>query len=116
MPRRFYAELVFGLAAVVLTTACSTFNADAETLSGRRLIVKFETAIDNPADPVFVRSLVSMTGVSLAYVRPMSGAAHVYAVETKEDDVVLEDIVRHVEEHPYVRSVEPDRLMHPQSP
>lgn len=76
-----------------------------------QLIVRFR-AVPEPSDPAFLASLSETLGTSIAYVRPMSGGAHVLRVDVEPDAVA--DVIRRLETRPEVVAVQPDVRVRPQ--
>lgn len=76
-----------------------------------QLIVRFRT-VPQPSDSVFLSRLSKAIGTPIAYVRPMSGGAHVLRVVVPPDAVA--EIVRRLENRPEVVDVQPDVRVRPQ--
>jgi serine protease len=90
-------------------------NLDDWDLLTNQIIVKYwdtdpEIRI-NAASPKEVNRLSTVTGVTLTYVREMSGDAHVYRVPSKMDAVALARIIQKLSALPEVAYSEPDQIM-----
>lgn len=96
---------VLGLAGC--TPAPSSAAADGYTA---RIIVKFSDMGVNPADRSFVENLSHDAGVTLDYLRPMSGGAHVFEVHNLRDVAELQEVLRRLSKRPGVAYAEEDSL------
>lgn len=93
------------------TPAPSSEAADGYTA---RIIIKFFDSRANPADSQFTETLSRDAGVTLVYLRPMSGAAHVFEVRGLRDAAELQEVVRRLSKQPSVVYAEEDRMRRPQ--
>lgn len=79
-----------------------------------QVIVKFRDPALDPAQQGYLKGLArDMGDVSLAYVRPMSGGAHVLRVEGAVDAGHFQRIVDGLAKRPEVEYAEPDSRMRP---
>ncbi len=113
------------VAGLILITGCATAGTDSPTVRGSedskntirprlgaaQLIIKFSSAVTDPSQAEFVDTLSKDIGVSLAYLRPMSGGAHVFIVKGAPDSRQLQDISRRLSKRSDVIYAEPDRIM-----
>jgi len=101
------AGVLFSLGLVGCTPAPSSEASDGYTA---RIIVKFSDMDVNPADDSFVENLSHDAGVTLKYLQPMSGGAHVFKVLNLRDAVELQDVLQRLSKRPGVAYAEEDRL------
>lgn len=99
--------VLFMLGLAGCTPASSSAAADGYTA---RIIVKFSDMSANPADRNFVENLSHDVGVSLGYLRPMSGGAHVFEVYNLRDAAELQEVLRRLAKRPGVAYSEEDGL------
>jgi len=85
-------------------------RASAENAAAARIIIKFRAPAD-VSEPAFAKQLARTAGVSLAYVRPLSGGAHLYRVEGARDPAELAGAIERLSKRPDVEYVEPDRIL-----
>lgn len=79
-----------------------------------QVIVKFRDPALDPARQGYLKGLAhDIGGVTLAYVRPMSGGAHVLRVEGAVDAGDFQRIVDGLAKRPEVEYAEADRRMRP---
>jgi hypothetical protein len=111
---------LIALAAAVL--GCSEYRrepglAPSDRSAETRLIIKFRDPAADPASAVVLNGLSRDAGLSLAYLRPLSGGAHVLRVLGETDRQVLIEGVRRLGLRRDVEYVEFDRIMrHAPSP
>lgn len=102
-----------GLIWIALTLAVvgcvPTTQSSADEGYTARIIVKFSDRIENPADNRYVQELSREVGVTLTYLQPMSGAAHVFEVRNVQDAAELDDVLRQLAAQPDVVYTEQDR-------
>ena len=77
-----------------------------------QVIIKFRDPALDPSRQDYLRKLAHDTGVKLAYVRPMSGGAHVLRIEGAVDAEQYQRVVSGLATRPEVEYAEPDRLLH----
>lgn len=94
------------------STAASSANGDSQDggHASVRLIVQFR-ASTRPADPAFLAQLSKTLGTPIAYVRPMSGGAHVLKVSIPPESVA--EVVQRLKQRPEVVDVQPDVPVRP---
>ena len=76
-----------------------------------QLIIKFMDAVADPSRPEFVKTLSQDAGVGLVYLRPVSGGAHVFRVESGAPPPVLAEAIKRLAARRDIVYVEPDRLL-----
>ncbi len=76
-----------------------------------QLIIKFRDPALDPSRQDYLQQLARDSGVTLVYVRPMSGDAHVFRVQDALDPAAMVDIVRRLSQRPDVEYAEPDYVM-----
>lgn len=76
-----------------------------------RVIVKFHDPALNPARQDFLKELARDTGVTLVYIRAMSGGAHVLQIEGPVDAGHFRRVVEGLAKKPGVEYAEADRRM-----
>jgi hypothetical protein len=77
-----------------------------------QVIIKFRDPTLDPARQGYLKELTRDTGVTLVYVRPMSGGAHVLRIEGVVDADHFLRVVEGLAKRPEVEYAEPDRRMH----
>lgn len=82
------------------------------TLTWNRLIIKFRPADLDPSRAEYLERLFRDTGVTLTYVRPMAGGAHLFQISRPRGDAELESVLERLSKHPDIQYVEPDRRFH----
>ena len=122
---RLCANAVCVITALIFVTGCTGTGADTRS-SGKgeapvtktapipntgRLIIKFSEAVTDPSQAEFVNTLSKDMGVSLTYLRPMSGGAHVFVAKGALDSNQLQDISQRLSQRSDVIYAEPDRIM-----
>ena len=90
-------------------------NLDDWDLLTNQIIVKYwdidpEIRI-NAASPTEVNRLSEVTGMSLTYVREMSGEAHVFRLPSRMDAAALTRTIQNLSALPEVAYAEPDQIM-----
>ncbi len=99
------------LAAVCLAcgtlTGCNSTAGSDPPGSGIsvRLIVQFRSTV-NPADPAFLAQLSKSLGTPIAYIRPISGGAHVLHASVRPEAVT--ELVQRLQQRPEVVDVQAD--------
>lgn len=86
-------------------------NPSIQQKRPQQIIIKFKDNVSDPSRAEFVKELSRAVKASLFYVRPMSGGAHVFRVETGDDTVNIEDIIKRLSKRPDVVYVEQDAVM-----
>ena len=79
-----------------------------------QLILKLKPGVDGkplPLTAAVLQSLSMTAGVTLAYVRPLSGEAHVLRVVTAIAPQDMPQIAEKLNQHPSVQYAEPDSIM-----
>ena len=79
-----------------------------------QIMIKLKAGMDGKPQPLtasLLQSLASTAGVSLAYVRPLAGDAHVLQVANPMSVQDLTAITTKLSQHPSVQYAEPDRIM-----
>ena len=99
-----YRSHMLGIALGLAVSACTASSA-APTA---QIIVKFASAVQEPAGPAFVESLSQSAGAKLDYLRPISGDAHVFKVEG-DAEAAANNLSRRSD----VIYAEPDRRLRP---
>jgi len=77
-----------------------------------QVIIKFRDPALDPARQGYLDELTRDTGVTVAYVRPMSGGTHVLRIEGAVDAEQFQRVVNGLATRPEVEYAEPDRLLH----
>lgn len=89
-------------------------STPTEALAGQvRLIIKFKPAVADPSAAEFLEQLSAETGVSLEYVRPVFGGAHVYITSQSVPPPEKQVVLNKLSERDDVEYVEEDALMLP---
>ena len=79
-----------------------------------QIIIKLKAGMDGKPQPLtanLLQSLASTAGVSLAYVRPLAGDAHVLQVANPMSVQDITAITTKLSQHPSVQYAEPDKIM-----
>lgn len=76
-----------------------------------QVIIQFKGDVADPSRPDFLADLSRTVAVRVAYVRPMSGSAHVLRLEVGEDAGPIEDLLAKLSQRPDVLFVEQDTVM-----
>ncbi|HLA74969.1 MAG TPA: hypothetical protein VJM76_03565 [Gammaproteobacteria bacterium] len=101
----------YGLLIMVITLPVySVGRAPAAEPPAAQLIVKFTTAVADPAAADFMRRLSRESGATLSYLRPMSGGAHVFAVTSAQGDIALDETVQRLAKRADVVYVQKEQL------
>lgn len=90
--------------------------ADSAGVQPARVIVKFNDAVSEPDNAEFISKLAAGSDIGVRYERPMSGGAHVYALDGVRDDAHLNSFLKGIETRPDVIYAQPDRKMKPLAP
>lgn len=77
-----------------------------------QLIIKWREPGFDPSRQEYLNQLERDTGVTLRYIRPMSGGAHVLRAEGVTDQNQVQRLVDRLGERPEVEYAEVDRLRH----
>lgn len=102
---------IAGVLFILGLAGCAPLPSSEATDSySARIIVKFSTMDVNPADRSFVENLSHDAGVTLEYLRPMSGGAHVFEVRNLRDAAELQEVLRRLVKRPGVAYAEEDRM------
>jgi len=125
-PHPFAMVLTFArsLVAFVALSGCASADTPAAGAPTQRaapstsqqqtqVIVKFNDPTLDPARQDYLKELARGTGVTLVYIRPMSGGAHVLKVEGAVDAGHFQRIVDGLAKRPGVEYAESDRRMRP---
>lgn len=75
-------------------------------MDGSRIIIRFQDGVS--VDDALLRDLERRAGVSLRYVRPMAGGAHVLRLDGQVPAAVMEEALQRLRQDPRVRYAEPD--------
>ncbi len=102
-------SLIWIMLSLAVVGCVPTTPVSAEAGYTARIIVKFSDSIENPADSRFVQELSREASVTLDYIQPMSGAAHVFEVRNVRDAAELDEVLRQLAAQPSVVYAEPDR-------
>ena len=114
--------LVFVTSATGVLSACIQHPANAgkdatpPVPSARlgqpaQIIIKFRGDGPDPSQPHLLNDISRDAGVTLVYVRPMSGGAHVLRLENPSDGAALDRVIERLGGRRDVEYVEPDRSM-----
>jgi len=108
---------VASLPTLVALLSCAGTGMPAAADSSRamqttQIIVKFRDPSLDPAQRGYLKELSRDIGVTLIYVRPMSGGAHVLGVEGAVDAEHFQRAVNALAKRPEVEYAEPDRRMY----
>jgi acetolactate synthase small subunit len=76
-----------------------------------QIIIKFRNNIFDPSKTAFVQELSRDARAALSYIRPMSGGAHVFAVEKISDAEQLIKVIQRLSQRPDVLYVQQDRML-----
>ncbi len=122
-PRSVSARKIFGLVACVLTLllgcvapACGDATAGSSPEKGQlvatsgRIIVKFQSGTD-PTNAQFLGKLSAALGVSLSYLRPLSGDAHLLQAQGLKDAAHFAHVVTQLNRRAEVVYAEADARM-----
>lgn len=78
-----------------------------------RIIIRFSDAVANPADSGYLDKLGRATGTRLAYVRAVSGGAHIVEAQLS-DQAQLHEVLRRLSQRPDIVYAQQDRIARPQ--
>jgi len=109
---------ILALAALTLV-GCGRQDGTVGTETGamgplpesHRIIVKLRDPARNPASPEILHELSQQAGLSFIYLRPLSGGAHLLAIEGAPDTGAMAKALDRLGALPIVEYVEPDQLM-----
>ena len=79
-----------------------------------QVIVKFKSAIAQPADAALLKDLANSAHLKVSHVRPMSGGAQIYLLRGFANDGELKHALKHLSARSDVEYVELDQKMKPQ--
>ena len=82
----------------------------AKNAQTARVIIKFRVPAD-ASRPEFIKQLATSAGIELAYVRPLSGGAHLYSMKGARNPGELARAIERLSKRPDVEYAEPDRIM-----
>ena len=105
---------LLGCTGMGLPAAAETARS-ADTSSARQMnlvIIKFRDPATDPSQPRYLSELSRAMGVTMVYVRPMSGGAHVLRVDGASGPEHFQRIVQALAQRPEVQYAEPDRHMY----
>jgi len=115
---RTRVALATALAGVAAIGACETstrlpspagppgVRAESVDRAGSIQLIVLFRAGTSAADPVFLAALSRDIGTPLAYLRPLSGGAHLLRASVPPES--LDDLVRRLQDRPEVLDVQPD--------
>ena len=107
--------LLLGLGQAALSgCVASTIPAGEIAPTSERIIIKFAPSVSDTSAPILVNQLAHNAGVTLVYVRPMSGGAHVFELQNIRSPSMLDDAIKNLSKNAEIIYVEPDRKMHTQ--
>jgi hypothetical protein len=114
---------IFGLAALILV-GCGIQDGAAGKEAGtrvtptgnERIIVKLRDPARDPASAETLHELSRQAGLSFAYLRPLSGGAHLLQIEGIASPEAVDEALGRLRASPGVEYVEPDQLMRHQQP
>lgn len=97
------SSLIVACGLSPLATATGQYTA--------QLIIKFSEPTIDPMRADFVEHLSRDAGVTLVYVRPMSGGAHLFRIEHLSDKEQLAGAIKRLTKRTDILYVEPDRVL-----
>ena len=104
------------LGGTVSISGCSTTSDAEEPIRyPAQIIIKFTSRISDPSDQEFVESLSQDIGISLIYLRAMSGGAQVFRVKGPCSEKQLSLALQRLTARDDVVYAEQDRVMRHQS-
>lgn len=112
--------LLSGFLALAFTANCAANQKDAtedniqpqqSIKKPAQIIIKFRNNVSDPSKPAFVQELSRYAQVSLFYIRPMSGGAHVFGVENISDTAQLTKVIQLLFQRQDVLYVQNDRML-----
>lgn len=117
------AIYAISLLALMALFGCASTDVPAATDSVRhvdssrskqmsQVVIKFRDPTLDPAQQGYLNELSHDIGVTLVFVRPMSGGAYVLRVEEALDAEQFQRVVKALAKRAEVEYVEPDRRMH----
>ena len=122
LSRIFSRGIISGFIGMILIVSCTTTSgltagdniqpqpSDTKPLSNQ-IIIKFRGDSFDPSPSAFVQQLSRDAAATLAYLRPMSGGAHVFGLKNIADTARIKEIVRKLQERPDILYVEQDDIM-----
>lgn len=99
------------LAACCLAPPQNMAEVKASGQSSARIMVQFADANVEVERPAFAAQLADDSKVTVRYLRPMSGGAHVYLIDGIRDDAHLNAIIQSINRRSDVVYAEIDRKM-----
>ena len=108
---------LLGCASTGKPAAADTVQQIDSSRAGQmsQIIIKFRDPTHDPAQRGYLNELSRDIGVTLVFVRPMSGGAYVLRVEGALDADQFQHVVSDLAKRPEVEYVEPDRRMYRRS-
>jgi hypothetical protein len=114
--------LTFILGNLLTITGCTVSLAQTGTTDSppspttknkqvSQIIVKFRDSALDPSKGEFTRELARDAGVTLIYVRRMSGDAHVFRIVGVTDSEQLARVIERLSKRPDVEYAEPDWVL-----
>jgi hypothetical protein len=102
------------LSASVALSACAGAAQPGTALPAHyQLIIKFRTAIDDPAQPDFVQQLSVDAGATLQFERTLGTGAQLYSLDGKLDRAEFSAVLQRLSRRHDVLYAEEDRLVQP---
>jgi hypothetical protein len=116
-----YLSFILSMGMVLICSCSSSVSSAGEnTMKPKQsihearpvqIIVKFKDSVSDPSRDEFVQDLSHTVKANIYYLRPMSGDAHVYRVETGGDKQKMKDILDRLSKRPDILYAEPDGIM-----
>jgi hypothetical protein len=108
--------LLLGIVGLIFICGCTTEHTitrqpSLQQMRNTQLIIKFRNDGFDPSPAVFVQELSRHAHAELAYLRPLTGGAHVFRVENISDTARLAEIIQRLAQRADILYVEPDRIM-----
>jgi hypothetical protein len=111
-----YLTFLVLLGVTLSTSECNTTSNAKETGPfTAQIIIKFTEVIPDPSQPSFVKGLSQDAGISIRYVRPMSGGAHVFRVGESIGEKQLSQALQRLNKRNDIVYAEQDSMMRHQS-
>lgn len=105
------------MTAIVSLSACAgTPQTEPDSPTRYQFIIKFRTAVDDPAQPAFVQQLSLDAGATLRFERTLGTGAHVYSLDGAPGRAEFVELLQRLQHRPDVLYVEEDRLVQPAMP
>jgi len=93
------------------SAAGGNIQPQSTKLKMAQLIIKFRSVNFDPTQGDYLQKLSYDIKATLAYLRPMSGGAHVFRVMDISDNTQLTMVIRRLSERSEILYVEQDRIM-----